>query len=102
MRASMIEPRSLIQDDGRPCLLRDDFAIGENGFIGPARPPMGWHRSAGSQSEAPHAPAGLSFGGGGWWGRMIRYRLSGRRALLPWGLCWLNCRSLLSTRKRLL
>jgi hypothetical protein len=28
--------------------------------------------------------------------------LSGRRALLPWGLRWLNCRSLLSTRERLL
>ncbi len=63
----MIEPRCLIQDDGRPYLLRDDFAIGENGFIGPAWPPMRWHRSAGSKSEAPHAQAGLSFGeaGGG-------------------------------------
>jgi len=63
----MIEPRCLIQDDGRPCLLRDDFAIGENGFIGPAWPPMRWRRSAGSKSEAPHAQAGLSFGeaGGG-------------------------------------
>jgi hypothetical protein len=30
----MIEPRCLIEDDGRPCLLRDDFAVGENGFLG--------------------------------------------------------------------
>jgi hypothetical protein len=35
----MIEPRCSIQDDGRPRLLRDDFAVGENGFIGPARGP---------------------------------------------------------------
>src|SRR5713226_73816 len=41
MRASMIEPRCLIEDDGRPCLLRDDFAIGENGFIGYALAPIG-------------------------------------------------------------
>jgi hypothetical protein len=29
----MIEPRCLIQEDGRSCLLQDDFAIGENGFV---------------------------------------------------------------------
>jgi hypothetical protein len=35
----MIEPRCLIEEHGRPSLLRDDFAVGENGFIGPARGP---------------------------------------------------------------
>lgn len=29
----VIEPRCLIQEDGRSCLLQDDFAIGENGFV---------------------------------------------------------------------
>jgi len=41
------------------------------------------------------SPANLS---GPWRGR----GLSGRRALLPWGLCWLNCRNLLSACERLL
>jgi hypothetical protein len=31
----MIEPRCLIEEHGRPSLLRDDFAVGENGFTGP-------------------------------------------------------------------
>jgi hypothetical protein len=35
--ANMIEPRCLIKEHGRPCLLRDDFAVRENGFIGPVR-----------------------------------------------------------------
>ena len=40
----MIEPRCLIKEHGRPCLLRDDFAVGENDFMGPARGPA-WRRS---------------------------------------------------------
>jgi hypothetical protein len=31
----MIEPRCWIEGHGRPSLLRDDFAVGENGFTGP-------------------------------------------------------------------
>jgi hypothetical protein len=34
-RASIIEPHCLIKADGISRLLRDDFAVGENGFIGP-------------------------------------------------------------------
>jgi len=51
----MIEPRCLIQDDGRPCLLRDDFAIGENGFIGPVLPPMRWRQSIRKRNQQPLA-----------------------------------------------
>jgi hypothetical protein len=40
----MIEPRCLIQEDGRSCLFQDDFAVGENGFVavskGELRPPV--------------------------------------------------------------
>src|ERR1700738_3064641 len=43
-------------------------------------------------------PATLS---GPWRGDSV-IGLSGRCALLPWWLCWLNCRSLLSACKRLL
>jgi hypothetical protein len=97
----MIEPRFLIRADGRSRLLRDDFAVGENGFIGPA---LASHALSlidrpDDSPQAEPAPAPLL---NRWWDRVIRYRLSGSRALLPWGLCWRNCRSLLSTRERLL
>ena len=55
MRVNMIEPRCLIKEHGRPCLLRDDFAVGENGFIGPARGP-----AAPIDKEAQSAAAGLT------------------------------------------
>jgi hypothetical protein len=35
----MIAPHCLIEDHGRPCLLRDDFTVRENGFIGSALGP---------------------------------------------------------------
>jgi hypothetical protein len=44
----MIEPRCLIEEHARPRLLRDDFTVGENGFIGPARGP---------DAPAPISPA---------------------------------------------
>jgi hypothetical protein len=47
----MIEPRCLIEDDGRPRLLRDDFAVGQNGFIGPA---------CGPDAPVPISPAHIT------------------------------------------
>jgi hypothetical protein len=35
----MIAPHCLIEDHGRPYLLRDDFTARENGFTGPAPGP---------------------------------------------------------------
>jgi hypothetical protein len=55
----MIKPRCLNKADGRSRLLRDDFALWENGFIGPALATDTQARSTGKPTglERPHARA---------------------------------------------
>jgi hypothetical protein len=53
----MIEPRCLIKADDRSRLLRDDFAVWENGFIGPALATYSQARSIDTGLERPDARA---------------------------------------------
>ena len=57
----MIEPRCLNKADGRSRLLRDDFALWENGFIGPALATHSQARSTGKPTglERPDERAGF-------------------------------------------
>jgi hypothetical protein len=71
----MIEPRCLIKSEGRSRLLRDDFAVGENGFI---RPTLASHSEARTTGNREPAAAGLPSGasqshGGAIWACGCRY-----------------------------